>query len=597
MSQERYKSAGQVSATDFASSWRAWRDAVLSLGLFVLAVGVRWWGLPSQVASVYGDEAQIMGEARAFIDGVYTSPFIVDKLFLPGLYDWLLSFALRAAGSMDITVARGFSGVLGALSAPLLYMTAIQLGYRRGVGLVAAVVLATTCWDVHFSRLVLQNIMATTSGSVTTLCAVLAVRRMNVVWAALAGVGLAWGAYAYLSGGMIAPVVGGWLLFLLITSRRRWRRLEGADGLPDRAVSSTDGSAERLLNMNAPHQRLWAPGLLVISGALIATAVVCAAPVLNLYLSSDSGLSGHVARRYILSPENRAAFAALHPDMGTDPLRILWYQLQTTAGLFTVRADPDPIFNLPGRPLLDTLSGVLLGVGALYALWSVRRPNAMLILLWFVVPLVLGTTLTTGTVGVATIPSITRSLPAIPAMCLLIALGLEASLSGLQALITTATARRREVPAPGWWVTSWFATTVVVTAIMAFVGVSRYWEYVGSPVHGQRFHTAVREWSVLLGPRGAVLVTVVSPTGYPGEFQRLYAPRAKLCNGLWGATWMPCPPAQVVIFETDSALARRYTRATGVVTSGVRSDDGVVRFWYAEGTALPDPARAIGGRS
>lgn len=597
MSQQRHESTDQMSATDLASLWRARQDAVLSLGLFVLAVGVRWWGLPSQVASVYGDEAQIMGEARAFMDGVYTSPFIVDQLFLPGLYDWLLSFALRAAGSMDITVARGFSGVLGALSAPVLYVTAIQLGYRCRVGLVAAVVLATTFWDVHFSRLVLQNIMATTAGSVTVLCAVLAVRRLNVVWAALAGVGLAWGAYAYLSGGMIAPVVGGWLLFLLITSRLRWRRLEAADGWPDGAVSSTDGSAGRPLNLNAPHQRLWAPGLLVIGGALIATAVVCAAPVLNLYLSPDSGLSGHVARRYILSPENRAAFAALHPDIGAGSLRILWYQLQTTAGLFTVRADPDPIFNLPERPLLDTLSGMLLGLGTLYALWSVRRPNAMLILLWFVVPLVLGTTLTTGTVGVATIPSITRSLPAIPAMCLLIALGLEASLGSLQALITTATARLRGVPAPGWWAATRLATTVVVMAIMGVVGVSRYWEYVGSPVHDQRFHTAAREWSVLLRPRGAVSVTVVSPTGYPGEFQRLYAPRATLCTGLWATTWTPCPPAQVVIFETDSALAQRYTRASGVVTRGVRSDDGVVRFWYAEGTVLPDPARVIGRRS
>src|SRR5919198_128083 len=146
---------------------------------------------------MWGDEAQLMIEARKFIQGVYTNPFIVDHLALPALYDYLLSFPLRLVGRMDVTVARGFSGFLGALSVPLLYLTARELGYSRRVGLVAGIALATTFWDVSFSRLVLQNIMAATAASVTILCMVMAVRRSNVILAALAGVGLAWAFNAY----------------------------------------------------------------------------------------------------------------------------------------------------------------------------------------------------------------------------------------------------------------------------------------------------------------------------------------------------------------------------------------------------------------
>src|SRR5919202_6454035 len=78
-----------------------WSTVSIALGLFILALAVRWWGLPAQDRAMWGDEAQLLIEARKFIQGVYTTPFIVDHLSLPALYEYLLSFPLRLASSVD----------------------------------------------------------------------------------------------------------------------------------------------------------------------------------------------------------------------------------------------------------------------------------------------------------------------------------------------------------------------------------------------------------------------------------------------------------------------------------------------------------------
>ena len=46
-----------------------WIAAGSTLGLFVLAVAVRWWALPDHTREMWGDEAQFMLFARNFIQG------------------------------------------------------------------------------------------------------------------------------------------------------------------------------------------------------------------------------------------------------------------------------------------------------------------------------------------------------------------------------------------------------------------------------------------------------------------------------------------------------------------------------------------------
>jgi Dolichyl-phosphate-mannose-protein mannosyltransferase len=595
--------------------YHLWSTVSTAPGLFVLAVAVRWWGLPAQARAMWGDEAQLLIEARKFIQGVYTTPFIVDGLSLPALYEYVLSFPLRLAGSVDVTVARGVSGVLGALSTPLLYLTARELGYPRRVGFVAGVALATTFWDVSFSRLVLQNIMAATAASVTILCMVMAVRRSNVILAALAGLGLAWAFNAYLSGTMVGPLVAGWLGLLIVWHSHWWKRYvrrpaRSLEAETERtsiaavAVAShkhvtfalPSGNRVHLLDLNSTEARPWRMGVLAVAGVLGVTAVICAWPVLQLYLAPGSFLSAHMLERYILAPANRAAFAAAHPDIGSGTVGILWYQFKAMAGMFTVKGEPEPIFNLPGRPMLDAISGILFLLGLARALWSWRRPNATLILAWLAVPLIMGTMLTTGMFGSAGVPSSTRSLPAIPAMCLLIALGLETVLLALHSILRQAVRRLgARAGLQAWWPALRLGIVALTAVTIGVLGIQRYWDFANAPVTRQAFYNSAHEWALFLAPRGAMAVTVVGPYGWPGEYPVLYAPAARICAGRWYSAWSRCPPARIIIFDNDSLDAYRYAAVAHVPSHVGQSDDKTLRYWYAEGQHLPDPARVIAG--
>ena len=90
-------------------------------------------------------------------------------------------------------------------------------------------------------------------------------------------------------------------------------------------------------------------------------------------------------------------------------------------------------------------------------------------------------------------------------------------------------------------------------------------------------------------------VTVVGPYGWPGEYPALYAPAARICTGRWDSAWSRCPPARIIIFDNDSLDAYRYAVVAHVPIHAGQSDDETVRYWYAEGQHLPDPARIIAG--
>lgn len=564
----------------------------LSLGLFAVALLARWWGLAGQSRAMYGDEAQLMVASRAFIQGSATTPFSVDALTLPALYDYLLSFPLRWAGSMDVTVARGFSGVLGALSVPLLYLTACELGYPRRVGVLAGVALATTFWDVHFSRLVLQNIMAASASSVVVLCTVLAVRRANLVWAALAGVALAWAFNAYLSGIMVAPLIGAWLAALALGYSRWWRRPHLVPPAYDKG--STGHENDTPLDLNSVRTRPRVPTIAAVSAVLCGVALLCAWPLLSLYLAPGSTLSAHMSARYIFTPAYRATFAAAHPTVGSGTWNMLWYQITTTAGMFLGRGEVDPVFNLPGRPMLDPLSGVLFWLGVAGALWWWRRPSAALVLLWMAVPLFMGTTLTTGTTLLTPAPASTRALPALPAICLLIALGLEVIFE-LAGGAGRWAARGRRTAASSCWPALRLGVAVPVMALVGVLGISRYVSFVDAPVYGQVYYNSAHEWSIFIARRGAIPVTVIGPSGWAGEFVTLFAPRARLCTGRWDTTWNACPPARIIIFDHDQTDARHYAALTHRSVHAGPSDDAITRFWYVEGQNLPDPKRVLRG--
>ncbi len=76
-------------------------------------------------------------------------------------------------------------------------------------------------------------------------------------------------------------------------------------------------------------------------------------------------------------------------------------------GMFTFRADTLWLYNIPGRPWLDPITGILFYMGILIALWNWRRPTCLLALAWLfagMFPSMMTGVVASGTRAVAILP-------------------------------------------------------------------------------------------------------------------------------------------------------------------------------------------------
>jgi len=98
-------------------------------------------------------------------------------------------------------------------------------------------------------------------------------------------------------------------------------------------------------------------------------------------------------------------------------VRQVWTNSLEALGMFTVRGDDLWVYNLPGRPWLGAVEGVLFYAGVALALWRWRRPQYTLALMWLVVGM-----LPSMITGVSA--SVTRAVAILPVLYLFPALAI-----------------------------------------------------------------------------------------------------------------------------------------------------------------------------
>lgn len=119
--------------------------------VLLLALGVRIWGMGDLPAGFHGDEAVIGLEAQRVLRDGYIGPYSPYAAGQPTGPIYL--FALAAAVVEDRVIAvRIVPALLGTLTVLALYVVA-RRSFGVPVALVAAAVLATMSWHLHFSRI------------------------------------------------------------------------------------------------------------------------------------------------------------------------------------------------------------------------------------------------------------------------------------------------------------------------------------------------------------------------------------------------------------------------------------------------------------
>jgi 4-amino-4-deoxy-L-arabinose transferase-like glycosyltransferase len=255
------------------------------------------------------------------------------------LYHYLHAGGMWLLGKtvLGVRVASVLLGTAGVLTTYL----AMRTLFGRGIAAVAALLLATSFWSLMYSRIGLRHISLPPWIGLATYCTWRGLeappddRRQVGLWSVLAGVSLGAMLYTYFASRVVPLIFSAFLLYLLAFHRGMLRG------------------------------RGWA---LVVAALL---AVVIVTPMV-LYLRAHPELEQRLAQ------VSGGLLGALCAGDAPAALEVV----TRTLGMFSFRGDPEWLYNISGRPILDPLTSLAFYVGLGTVLWRWRDPGRAFLLLW-----------------------------------------------------------------------------------------------------------------------------------------------------------------------------------------------------------------------
>ncbi|MFN8531968.1 MAG: glycosyltransferase family 39 protein [Dehalococcoidia bacterium] len=339
-------------------------DWLLLAGVLVLAALLRLPGLEVTPPGLWRDEAGYALAAQDIQTG-HLQVYWGDK---EPLYPYVLAAVFTLVGP-SIEALRATAALFGVATAGLTFLLG-RLWFGRWGGLVAALALTMSFWTLGLNRI---GFRVNTMPLVITLSFWLLWRALGAGgrgnWLA-AGVVLGLTPYTYLAARMAPLVIVAFVLWSLAFDRARLAA--------DRA------------------------GWAIFGGAAAATAL----PLLVFFALNPSYFADRASQ---LSPFGSANSPVEAAGLALGGAR-------DTAGMFLIRGDSEPRHNLPGRPVMDPVTGVLFLIGLGAAVLRLRDRVAVFLLCWLVL-LLLPSALARDN------PHYLRTLGAAPAVFLLVGLG------------------------------------------------------------------------------------------------------------------------------------------------------------------------------
>lgn len=340
------------------SSWRwHWHPAlVLLIGLIGLAAFLRFYQFEAFPIGVWHDEAVNALEARRMLNIPDYEPLFVPNI--TGIHLMLYEIGLENIGVTDISGLRLFSAIFGLASVIMAYAVGNQL---RGpyFGLLMALMLAVMRWSLTFSRIAMTGVEVGFFTLLTLYFVIRLARHGELRDALLTGLSLGLGLWFYSAFRLIGiPLAVFGLIAWLTWQGRTWR------------------------------------SLLVVGLTVAFTALVVIFPLVSY---ADINSEMFFARTEEVSIIQRIEFDGgiqiigqnLEDDRSIEAT--LEDNLIAHLEMFHITGDRNGRHNLPREPMLDPITGILLGLGVGIALLrGLRRPETWFFALLFVVTLLSG---------------------------------------------------------------------------------------------------------------------------------------------------------------------------------------------------------------
>lgn len=355
--------------------------ALALLAVMLLAAAVRMVNLDTIPINLSGDEGTQGVAAREFLPSggqppVNTNMFVTGWYSVPNMSFFYDAFGLLLFGDTSIAGLRFPWALLGWLAVLCTFLLVRELWHDNRLALLAAFLLAVNHYHLHFSRLGSNQVADTFFMSLTLWLFVRGERQGGLYNFALAGAALGASLYGYFGARVVGIVLGVYVLYKLVFTRGYWQKYRLA---------------------------------LVVTGL---AAVLVAFPLLRHFQLNPELLSlrfnqvgivpsGWLEREVVITGKSEAE---------------LWgEQWRKSLSAFNYWHDPTAWY-LPGRPLLDSLTGIAFVLGAALAVWRARQPRYLLIAAWFLLSVFIGWVLTENP------PSSMRVVVVAPSVAILAAL-------------------------------------------------------------------------------------------------------------------------------------------------------------------------------
>jgi 4-amino-4-deoxy-L-arabinose transferase-like glycosyltransferase len=434
------------------------RIAVL-LAIVALAAGLRLYRLGDLPPGLFIDQAQYGLDAYRISRGETFPVFVEGPTKERGrepLFMYLMAGIFLVAGPTPVTI-KLTSALIGIATVIVTWLAASRWFGERA-GLCSAALLAVSRWHITFSRMGFRAILAPLWMSLVALALWWLVTRRTRGAAILFGVVVGAGFYTYPAYWAAPPVLA------LVAAAALWTRRSHL------------------------HEVARQVKPLVVAG--VVSALVVMAPLVIYATAHADDLLARAREVALVNEGDRP------PDPDKRATTVL-DGVQRVLFMLHLRGDIEPRHNIPGRPMLDLVSGLLF-LGGLIATAKAEwpLPHKLGLMSFWLLPLV------PSAVTLAA-PNALRAVGAIPAVCVIAGVGLDAAARQLERL------RGRAAPLAA------VALIAVALGTAAVVNARTYFvEWASQPILPTEFSADIPRFVEYLREVGAGADVVVCPYVY-----------------------------------------------------------------------------------
>ena len=360
--------------------------------------------------------------------------FLATNFGREALFSYLVAacFAVLGSGALAIHVT---SAIVGILTIPAVYLVAEEMfSAEEGVlaqfgGLLAALTVAISYWHLNWSRYGVRAILVPLFAA-TTLCLLWRGLRTGSRWAfAACGFSLGLSMYTYQAARVIPLLV--FLGFVYVICSRK-------------SFSRND-----LVNL-----------VLIFTVALIVFA-----PLGYYFFTHPGSSTQRIGQAF--------ALVGASQELGSS-VRTIFDQSVKILLMFSLRGDDEPLYNIPGRPVLNPFLSTVFFWGIGVSLLRIKRPLYLFSLTWL------------GLMSVPALlaqygPAAKRAIGTLPAVAMLITIGLLVPCDALRRWAARCS--------PAWPKVLNLVPLIVVGVGFAYTGVVTYRDYFVTWAHDPNLFT------------------------------------------------------------------------------------------------------------